>query len=227
MARSTPFYHPFDPPPQEAVRLQEELSQRLILRWDGREVRRVAGMDAAYIGGKGIGVVVVMGWPGLEVLEEVWAVAEVRYPYIPGLLSFREIPLLLEAFRRVRSSVDLILVDGQGIAHPRRMGLAAHIGLLLDMPTVGCAKKPLVGEAAEPPDEKGAISPLLYRGEQVGVMLRTRKGVKPVVVSPGHRMEVDRAWHFVLLAARRFRLPEPTRRAHLLAQRIKRSLSSP
>ncbi len=184
-------------------------------------------MDAAYGEGKGIGAVVVMEWPGLEVMEEAWVIAEVRYPYIPGLLSFREIPLLLEAFRRVRSSVDLIFVDGQGIAHPRKMGLAAHIGLLLDMPTIGCAKKALVGEAEEPGEEKGAVSPLLYRGEQVGVMLRTRRGVKPLVVSPGHRMEVDRAWHFVLLATRRFRLPEPTRRAHLLAQRIKRSLSLP
>ena len=190
-------------------------------------MERVAGLDAAYLEkGVGIGAAVVLRWPTLELLEERWAVGRVSFPYIPGLLSFREVPLLLKAFGELKRRVEVIFVDGQGIAHPRGLGLASHIGIILDLPTIGCAKKPLVGEGRSPGYEKGASSPLLYRGRRVGVILRTKRGVKPIYVSPGHRIDIKASQQLVISACTRYRLPEPTRKAHLLAQRAKRELSS-
>lgn len=206
--------------------LQEELARRVRTEWRGRRLRRVAGLDASYWGEMGIGAAVVMSWPALEVLEERWVVQEVSFPYIPGYLSFREVPLLEDALRGVRQPPDLLFVDGQGIAHPRGIGLASHLGVLLGMPTIGCAKEPLVGSGEEPEDRRGAISPLRYRERVVGVALRTKLGVKPIYVSPGHLIDLERSWRVVLEATRGYRLPEPVRRAHLLAQRVRRLLEA-
>ncbi len=167
--------------------------------------------------------VVVMSFPALEVVEEQVAQAPAQFPYIPGLLSFREGPAVLVAMEKLESRPDLVIFDGQGIAHPRRLGLAAHMGLWLGIPTVGCAKSRLVGEHEEPAEQKGARVPLTYGGGLVGSVLRTRSHVKPVYVSPGHLCDHEGACRMVLECCTRYRLPEPTRQADLLVGRVKRA----
>jgi deoxyribonuclease V len=160
------------------------------------------------------GVVVVVRLPGFEVVETSAAHQMARFPYIPGLFSFRELPPLVRAFEGLEARPDVVLFDGQGIAHPRRLGLASHAGLLLRTPTVGCAKSRLVGEHGVVPDDRGGRSALTHEDEVVGAAVRTRTGVKPVFVSPGHLVDVDSAVEMVLLTTGRFRLPEPIRLAH-------------
>jgi len=140
---------------------------------------------------------------------------------VPGYLSFREAPAVIAAFEKVKSRPDVMILDGQGIAHPRGLGLASHVGLLLGLPTVGCAKSLLVGEHIPVPPEKGASAPLIYKEKEVGKVLRTRTNVKPVFVSPGHMMDIKHAAEFVLRCCPRYRLPEPTRQAHHLVNRIR------
>ena len=163
--------------------------------------------------------VVVLSFPALEPLEEVVVDSPLRFPYVPGLLSFREIPPLLAALERLRTDVDLLMCDGQGIAHPRRFGLASHLGVLLDRPSIGVAKSRLTGEAREPGLRRGARSPLILEGDIVGSVLRTRDGVKPLYVSPGHRVSVDTAVELVLACHAGVRLPQPTRLADRLTRR--------
>lgn len=206
---------------ERARALQEELARRVRIEPLREDVEVIAGLDAAYLEGRGIGAAVVMSWPELEVLEERWIEAEIAFPYIPGYLSFREVPLLQRVLSRVEHRPQLLFVDGQGIAHPRGIGLASHLGVILDRPSIGCAKEPLVGEAEEPLQQRGDCRPLRYRGKVVGVTLRTKPGVKPIYVSPGHRIDVEGSWRMALRASRGYRLPEPIRRAHLLAQRAK------
>ncbi|MGH7405757.1 MAG: endonuclease V, partial [Candidatus Methylomirabilales bacterium] len=146
--------------------------------------------------------------------------------YIPGLLSFREAPAVLQAVTRLKRRPDCLLCDGQGIAHPRRFGLACHLGLLLDLPSIGCAKSVLVGEYQEPPEKRGGFRMLIDRGEQVGIILRTRDGVEPIYVSPGYRVSTQQAREIVLKATGGYRVPEPTRQAHLLVNRLRRNVSS-
>jgi deoxyribonuclease V len=158
--------------------------------------------------------VVVVALPGLEVVETKRAAARARFPYIPGLFSFRELPPLLAAFRQIRTAPDALLFDGQGLAHPRRFGLACHAGILLGRPTVGCAKSILVGEHGRLGRARGSVADLISSGEVVGAALRTRAGVKPVYVSPGHLVDLPSALALVLDTTSRFRIPEPLRLAH-------------
>lgn len=197
-----------------SVSLEDRLPQRLT---------RVAGVDVSYQKDGDIfyAAVVVLSLPQFEVIEEASAVRKVEFPYVPGLLSFRELPVLLQAFRHLRTVPEAVLVDGQGIAHPRRLGLASHLGLWLELPTVGCAKSRLCGEHAEPGTGRGARAPLLLGGEQVGTVLRTRDRVRPLYVSPGHLVSIERAVELVLECGGRYRLPEPTRLAHHLGNRIR------
>ena len=157
----------------------------------------------------------VLSYPDLEVIETAGHVARARFPYVPGYLSFREIPVLLGAFRKIRRRPDLVVCDGQGVAHPRRFGLASHLGLVLGMPSIGCAKSRLVGDHDEPRRERGSSVPLIFEGREVGAVVRTRDGVAPLYVSPGHRIDVEGAARLVLSCCRGVRLPEPTRRAHM------------
>jgi deoxyribonuclease V len=189
-----------------------------------RPLRCVAGVDVSYEkhGDHFFAAVVVLDWPGLQLIDQAHASARVAFPYVPGLLSFRELPVLLEAFRQLRTVPDVVLVDGQGIAHPRRLGLASHLGLWLQLPTIGCAKSRLCGEFTEPAAAKGSAAPLLLQGEVVGSVLRSRTRVKPLFVSPGHRIGVAAASELVLACCQRYRLPEPTRRAHLLTNALRR-----
>lgn len=190
-------------------------------------MRLVAGCDAAYAGGDVAAAVVVLRFPELDLVEEAVARAPVRFPYVPGLLSFREAPALLRAFARLRSRPDAILCDAHGRAHPRRFGLASHLGALLGVPSVGCAKSRLVGRHAAPGPVRGSRSPLRDGGEILGAVLRTRDHVRPVFVSVGHRVTLRDAVWLVLSCCRGFRIPEPLRLADQLARRAARQLARP
>lgn len=189
------------------------------------EVRHVLGLDCAFEADRVLAVGVVWDLASATVLETRGAAAPLTFPYVPGLLSFRELPVLLAVLRRVVSPVDAILCDGQGIAHPRRFGIAAHLGVLVGLPTVGCAKSRLTGRHDPVPVRRGASVPLLAEdsGERLGSVLRTRTGVKPLYVSPGHLADFAGAEQLVLACGAGFRLPEPTRQADLAVARFKRA----
>ena len=217
--------HPWEMGYGEAVALQRRLAERVVLhRPPGWTPRSVAGVDVSYEkhGDLFFAGVVVLRLPDLTPLDTAAAHARVTFPYIPGLLSFRELPVLLEAFRRLPLVPDVILVDGQGIAHPRRLGLASHLGLWLGIPTVGCAKSRLCGEHPPPGRRRGDRVPLCQGGEEIGAVLTTRDNVKPLYISPGHRMDIATAVDLTLACGGRYRLPEPTRQAHLLTNRLRR-----
>jgi deoxyribonuclease V len=219
-----PALHSWNLSPKSAIELQRQLAgQVLLARRLPELIQTVAGVDVSYRkhGSTFFAAVVVLSFPALIVIDQASAVAEVTFPYIPGLLSFRELPVLLKAFCRLQTVPDLVLVDGQGIAHPRRLGLASHLGLWLDLPSIGCAKSRLVGEAREVGSERGASQPLTDHGEEIGRVLRTRSGVKPLFVSPGHLVDIPTAAELVLACGGRYRLPEPTRQAHQLSNRLR------
>lgn len=204
----------------EARTLQERLRHRVRLDDDFGDVRWIAGLDAHYARRAAIcwGAAVLLRADGLELVESVLASAPLNFPYVPGLLSFREAPALLAALDLLSVRPDLVLVDGQGIAHPRRLGIASHIGVLADLPTIGVAKSRLIGDSDEPRSERGAAVPLLHQGERIGTVLRTRTGVRPLYVSPGHRVSFETAARWTLNLAPRFRIPEPTRLADRLSR---------
>ncbi len=216
MPDSSLIPHRWDLPPSNAVALQKTLAAQVDtqtpITLDAVEL--VAGVDVSVKRGVSRAAIVVMTFPALEAVEVVTARQPTAFPYISGLLSFREGEVILEAHDKLTHRPDAYLFDGQGIAHPRRIGIAAHIGLWLDAPTVGCAKTRLVGEHAEPGPEKGASAPLTHHGEVIGLVLRTRTNVKPVFVSVGHRATLDTARDLVLACTPRYRLPEPIRAAH-------------
>ena len=162
--------------------------------------------------------VVLLSYPDLEIQERHVYEEPVRMAYIPGLLSFREAPCVLGAFAQLRQQPDLVMVDGQGIAHPRRLGIASHLGLWLDLPTIGCAKSILTGHHASLSEEAGAWVPLLDKGETIGAVVRTRTGVKPMIISLGHRISLETSLHYVLACCKGYRLPEPTRQADKLSK---------
>jgi len=213
--------------PKEAVELQNRLRPQLRTEKPPNAIRIVAGADISYDKNSQTcyATVVVMDISTMEVLEERACARQCGFPYVPGLLTFREGPALLKAFEALDATPQAVIFDGQGIAHPRRMGIAAHMGLFLDIPTVGCAKTRLYGSGAEPPDRVGGRVPLVKDEEVLGAVLRTRKHVRPMYVSPGHRMDVEGAVALVLASGKGFRLPEPTRQAHLLSNRIRRESS--
>jgi deoxyribonuclease V len=215
--RQEAFGSRWDVNPAEAVRIQKELRERIRLEPFLGEPRLVAGADVSFnrYSTKIYAGFVVLDYDSLEVVERTGAVVEVSFPYVPGLLSFREIPPLLEAWRQLRTEPDVYVFDGQGIAHPRRVGIATHMGLLLDKPAIGCAKSLLTGRFQAPDVEAGSSSPLIDRGEQVGVVYRTKRNTKPVFISPGHRMDIESAVRLLRPLVRGYRIPEPTRQAHL------------
>lgn len=203
----------------EARLLQERLRGRVVTEDRLNVVRRVAGVDAHYGADSVWAAVAVMTFPDLCLVESALIHRPVAFPYVPGLLSFREAPAILEALYRLSEKPDLLLVDGQGLAHPRRFGLACHLGVLGDVPTIGVAKSRLVGTYREPAIERGAWSDLVDRGETIGAVLRTRRAVRPVFVSIGHRISLQTAIELVLRSTGRFRLPEPIRAADSLSRR--------
>ncbi|MFH1647749.1 MAG: deoxyribonuclease V [Chloroflexota bacterium] len=202
-----------------AREIQEALAAEVCRTGNITAPRLIAGVDISVnrFARTGTGAAVVLSYPGLEIVETRVVTDRVEFPYVPGLLTFREAPLLLAACEMLTVAPDLILVDGQGIAHPRRMGLASHLGLCLDVPTIGCAKSRLCGAHDEPGEAKGSYTDLLDNGEVIGAALRTRAGVKPVYVSIGHRIDLPAAVRWVLACCRGYRLPEPSRLAHQAA----------
>lgn len=211
--------HPWDVSPREAMAIQRELASQVVRRGRLSGVRRIAGVDISIdkARGWGTGAVVVLSYPQLDVVEVAVAATPLSFPYVPGLLSFRETPVLREAFLRVEGPIDLLLVDGQGLAHPRRFGIACHLGLLLDVPAIGVAKSRLTGEHGPVAEEAGSRADLLDGAEVIGGVLRTRTGVKPLYISIGHRLSLREAEAWVLRCCRGYRLPEPTRLAHQAA----------
>ena len=203
----------------EAVALQVRLASLVSSKRSSLKVRYVAGVDvsAARSRGEGTAAVVILDYPGLNLVEAQTVRGHIGFPYVPGFLTFREAPLVLEAFGRVARVPDLVFIDGQGVAHPRRFGIAAHIGLILDIPTIGCAKSRLCGAYEEPGLEKGSYSDLSDGDETIGAVLRTRTGTKPVFVSIGHRISLRQAAGWVLACCKGYRLPEPARLAHQAA----------
>lgn len=217
--------HRWDLEVEEAKKVQTELRKKLILHFPEIDVRRVAGADLAFKGDKAIAVVVVLSFPDLEFLEYESHVEKINYPYIPGLLSFREGPPFLKAWEKVRVEPDIVFFDGQGIAHPRGFGLASHMGMLIEKPSIGVAKSKLFGKYSEPSNEPNSKSPLYSPdGKIMGYVLRTKKNSKPLFISPGYMMDPENAVHFTLKCVTRYRLPEPTRMAHIFTQRLRKTV---
>ena len=210
--------------PREAVELQRSLRERVRIVPLERRVETIAGADISFNKFSPVmyAGIVVLRLPGLEVVEEVGVVSETRFPYVPGLLSFRESPSVLEAWSKLKTEPDAVMFDGQGLAHPRRVGIASHVGLLINRPTLGCAKSVLVGKYEEPGTERGSWSEMVDKNEVVGAALRTKTNVQPIYVSPGHLIDLAGAIELTLAADGGYRQPEPTRRAHLLVNALRR-----
>lgn len=209
----------------KAKEVQERLRKRVVIVPLRKDTRTVAGVDAAFTVDMVIAVASLFSYPSLRRLEDAHAVMKIRFPYVTGYLSFREGEAIIGAVRKLRTVTDLLLVDGQGIAHPRGIGLASHIGVLLDIPTIGCAKSRLVGEHDEPAIQKGAWTVLSYQGQTVGAVLRTRAGVKPLFISPGHLADTRTSIDVVMRCVTAFRIPEPLRRADQLSKKMKKEAS--
>lgn len=221
--------HPWNLTPTEAVELQKSLRAKVRLQPPTLPIRTVAGADISfnkfedtiYVG------IVVVRLPSLETVEQVGLATTTRFPYVPGLLSFREAPAVLDAWRLLAREPDAVMFDGQGIAHPRRIGIASHAGLWLERPTFGCAKSVLVGRYEEPASARGARSQMTDRGETIGAALRTKDGVNPIYVSAGHLIDLETAVDLTLRCDGGYRQPEPTRRAHLLVNALRRGEVQP
>ncbi|MGC8990146.1 MAG: deoxyribonuclease V [Verrucomicrobiia bacterium] len=213
--------------PARAIAVQMRLAGRVVKEWDGRGVRWVAGLDAAFSRWHCIGAVVLWDLAKGVVEEQHIAVRPLIFPYIPGLLSFREAPALLGALRKLRRTPDVLMCDGQGIAHPRRFGIASHVGVLTGLPSIGCAKSRLTGEYCEPGFCRGDSAPLVDHGEVIGAVVRSRANTKPVYVSIGHLIDLPSAVRTVLAATTVYRLPEPTRLADLLVTAVRKRFNRP
>lgn len=215
--------HRWDVTPAEARVIQESLRHEIVEQDRFSEIRYVAGIDIGFEAGGEVtrAAVVLLDLSDLTLIEERLAHRPTCFPYVPGLLSFREAPAALEALEQLNHTPDLLVCDGQGRAHPRRFGIACHLGLLTDLPSIGVAKSRLIGEFAEPAHRKGAWSPLCDGEEMIGAVLRSRVGVKPIFVSVGHRVSLTRAIELTLRLTPRYRLPETTRRADRLASNRK------
>ena len=212
--------HDWNLTPAQAIELQKQLAYEVIAADDFAEpIKTVAGIDLGYDvkADKSRAVCVVLSFPELELLEQSEAILPIQFPYVPGLLSFRETPVAIKALEKLEITPDLILCDGQGLAHPRRFGIACHIGLIADVPTIGVAKSLLVGKFENLGQTRGSIAPLIHRNQQVGVALRTKDNVQPLFVSVGHRISLETATEIVLQCAPKYRLPETTRLADKLA----------
>lgn len=211
--------HDWEVSPRQAIALQNTLRDRVIADDRFSRVRHVAGVDVGFedSGRTTRAAVAVLGYPDLDFRGSAIARRSTCFPYVPGLLSFREVPAVLDALALLKQLPDLLICDGQGYAHPRRFGFACHLGVITDLPSIGVAKKRLIGEHGPVPDKRGVWVPLLDGGQVIGAVLRSREGVKPLFVSLGHRVGLETAIEFVMACMTRYRLPETTRQAHRLA----------
>ncbi len=212
---------------EEAIRIQQALKDRIILKKTFSRIGTIGGGDVAYskTGSLLFGGIVVLSFPEMEILDTASADGKIPFPYIPGLLSFREGPILMKTFQRLKLRPDVMVYDGQGIAHPRRLGLASHLGLWLDLPSIGCAKTPLLDEFIPPRTSKGSFEWVRREGKKVGTVLRTKEDIKPLFISPGHRIDFLTSNQLILESCKGYRFPEPLRKAHQLAERAARAKS--
>ncbi len=212
---------------KRAIEIQERLRKKVFLAKGPEKIERIAGADVAYSkqGDRLFGAIAVLTFPGLEVIDSAAVAGETPFPYIPGLFAFREGPILLEAFEKLRLKPDCMIFDGHGIAHPRGLGLASHLGLCLDLPSIGCAKSLLGGPEMSVPREvgpsRGSFGLILRQGKPIAAVLRTRENANPIFVSPGHRTDLPWSLEIILRTCSRYRLPEPLRKAHELACRLR------
>lgn len=215
--------HHWNLSPKQAIALQRKLAPKIKFTPVKTSPKLVAGLDCAFSkdGKKIIAVVVVLQLPDFKIVETRYAVRKLRFPYIPGLLSFREAPACLAAVKKLKNTPDAFLIDGQGIAHPRRFGIACHLGLFLDKPTIGCAKSRLIGTFETPPAQKGSFTPLKDKNETIGVVLRTATNIRPIFVSVGNNCRLKDAIKIVLACSAGYRLPEPTRLADHIVSKLK------
>jgi deoxyribonuclease V len=216
--------HRWDVTPRQAIAIQQRLAARVRKKPPRGPIRLVAGLDAALSPGGEFCIAAAVLWDARDGVVAEQRVARVRlaFPYVPGLLSFREAPAALAALRRLRGTPDALICDGHGLAHPRRFGLACHVGVIVGLPTIGCAKSRLIGEHAEPAARRGSVRALMDGRERIGTVLRTRDGVRPVFISVGHRVDLATARRVVLRCATGYRLPEPTRLADRRVAAVKR-----
>ena len=214
--------HSWDIPPKEAIKCQRGLIPKITFSSDFNHIRLIAGVDASYHKDFIIGGITLLRYPELTLLDREYRLKKVEFPYVSGLLTFREGPVFVDLFRKANWNPDIILFDGQGIAHPRRMGIATHMGLWLDRPTIGCAKSRLIGHYTTPGLRKGNYSFLFHKGMIIGAVLRTRDHVKPLFISPGNHMNLEKAIQITLSCISKYRIPEPVRQAHLFVNQIKR-----
>jgi deoxyribonuclease V len=212
---------------KEAIALQKTLAAQVRIQPLPTGLNIIGAADISYSRQTDllISVIVALRWPSLDLLDSVHYVCRATFPYMPGLLSFREVPPLIEAYRKIREKLDVLLCDGQGIAHPRKVGFASHLGLCLGIPTVGCAKSRLCGVHESLTLRKGSSKPLLVKGEQVGSVFCSRDGVKPIYISPGHLSDIASSEWLISRCLRRYRIPEPLRLAHLEANRLRAEVS--
>lgn len=211
---------------KRAKMIQEVLKEKVKITPLKKSPKYIAGVDAAFSQNKVIGVACLYKYPDLISIEEAHAVTEALLPYIPGFLSFREGPAIIKAINSLKMKPDVILFDGQGIAHPRGLGIASHIGALLGIPTIGCAKSRLIGTYREPGHKKGNWGFLRYNGKIVGAVLRTRDNIRPLFVSPGNKIDLKSSIEIVLTCIRKYRIPEPLRKADFISKKIKREFST-
>lgn len=219
--------HSWDVSVEKAIQIQEALKDQIILKKNFSKVKTIGGGDAAYSrnGRLLFAAIVVLSFPEMEIIAMATAHGKASFPYLPGLLSFREGPILIEAFQRLSLKPDVMIYDGQGVAHPRGIGLASHMGLWLDLPSIGCAKTPLLNRFVSPGPSRGSFEWIRRNGRKAGVVLRTKDNVKPLFISPGHRINFLMSNQLILESCKGFRFPEPLRKAHQLAGRMGHSVS--
>ncbi|OQB75042.1 MAG: Endonuclease V [candidate division TA06 bacterium ADurb.Bin131] len=210
---------------KKAIKYQEELRNRVRIEHIEKKIRIIAGGDVAYNGNIAVAGIVAVSIPELKVVEKTFSVSEIVFPYISGFLAFREAPVLLKAIKKLKYSVDVFIFDGQGIAHPRRIGLASHIGVLIKKPSIGCAKSVLTGNFSLPGIEKSSYTFLYDEDNIIGAVVRTKTGTRPVVVSVGHKITLIEAIEIVLQCCSEYRIPEPVRLAHIFANEIIRDIA--
>ena len=204
--------------PQEFIKLQENIAKNIILADRFDKIELIGGVDVSFGKRYAYGAFVVLSFPELKLIERAFSRVRITLPYVPGFLSFREEPAVIAAYNKLKTKPDIILFDGQGIAHPRRAGLACALGITLDKPTIGCAKTRLIGEYTDPDKYRGSASPLFFKEQVIGYVLRTKDNTNPIFVSPGHKVALDTAKQIALACCIKYRIPEPLRFAHTLSK---------
>jgi len=216
--------HDWKNTPEEAVKVQKSLTKKISFQKLPEKISTIAGFDVSYHykSNTMIAGVVIIEYPSLKEIEKIFNTRKIDFPYIPGLLSFREAPVVMDLISKYSLNADVNIFDGHGIAHPRGMGLASHIGVLMDITSLGCAKKKLCGEYEEPEMKKGSCTDLYYKNKNIGKVLRTKDNVKPVFISVGNRLNIEELPSFIFSCTTRYRIPEPTRLAHLAVTNYKK-----